>query len=107
MVGGRNLEANNGLWDGTGALVVEAFSKNHAVSVWSEADPPRGDDKPSQYEKGILPRAVRRRGVDAAYVRAMGVPNLILQCRAVLKLVHERHLGGFQRLRGIPAVERT
>ena len=87
--------------------MVEAFSKNHAVSVWSEAGPPRGDDKPSQYEKGIVPRAVRRRGVDAAYVRAMGVPNPILQCRAVLKLVHERHLGAFQRLRGIPAVERT
>ena len=50
-VGGTNLQANTTeLWDGTGALVVEAFSKNHAVSVWSEADPPRGNDKPSRYE---------------------------------------------------------
>ena len=94
--------------------MVEAFSKNHAVSVWSEADPPRGNDKPSRYETVILPRAVRRHLVDdayvramAAYVRTMGVSNLILQCRAVLQSIHKLHLGGFQRLRGIPAVERT
>ena len=62
-------------------------------------------NRPSTRRYPSSRRPTRR--VDAAYVRAMGVPNLILQCRAELKLVHERHLGGFQRLRGIPAVERT
>jgi len=52
--------------DGTGAVVAEASSKNDAVSVWSEAHPLRGDDKPSQYEKVILPLAVLRRPADAA-----------------------------------------
>jgi hypothetical protein len=96
-----------GLLGRGGALVVDASSKNHAVSVWSETDPPRGHDESSQCEKVVLPRAIRRRPADAAYVRTMGFPNLIVKCRAVLQLVHQLHLGGFQRLRGIPAKERT
>jgi hypothetical protein len=52
--------------DGTGAVVVETSSENHAVSIWSEAHPLRGDDKPSQYEKVNPPPAVLRRPVDAA-----------------------------------------
>jgi hypothetical protein len=46
--------------------VVETSSENHAVSIWSEAHPLRGDDKPSQYEKVNPPPAVLRRPVDAA-----------------------------------------
>ena len=37
--------------------------------------------------------------------QAVGVQNLIMQCRAVLLLVHELHLRGHQRLRAIPAME--
>lgn len=35
----------------------------------------------------------------------MGVQNLIMQCRAVLLLVHELHLSGHQRLRVVPEME--
>ena len=46
--------------------MVEASSKNHAVSIWSEAHPLSGDDKQSQSGKVILPLAVLRRPADAA-----------------------------------------
>jgi hypothetical protein len=51
---------------GTGAVVVETSSKSHSVSIRSEAHPLKGDAKPSQYEKVILPDAVLRRSADAA-----------------------------------------
>jgi len=35
----------------------------------------------------------------------MGTQTLIMQCRTVLLLIHELHLRGYQRLRGIPAME--
>ena len=41
--------------------MAEASSKNHAVSVWSEAHPLGGDDNRPRYEKVILPLAVLRR----------------------------------------------
>ena len=34
----------------------------------------------------------------------MAAADIIMQCRAVLLLVHELHLRGFQRLRAIPAM---
>jgi hypothetical protein len=37
--------------DGTGTVVFEASSENCGVSIWSEAHPPRSDDKPSRHEK--------------------------------------------------------
>ena len=66
MVGGRTPQANRTDYERDGAVVAEASSKNHAVSVWSEAHPLRGDDEPSQYEKVVLPLAVLRRTADAA-----------------------------------------
>jgi hypothetical protein len=37
----------------------------------------------------------------------MGVQDLIMQCRAVLLLVHELHLTGHQRLRVVPAMDHS
>jgi hypothetical protein len=59
----RQIERTMG---GTGAVVVETSSKNHAVSIRSEAHPRKGDAKPSQYEKVSLPHAVLRRPAGAA-----------------------------------------
>jgi hypothetical protein len=52
--------------DETGAVVVEASSENHGVSIWSEAHLLSRQDKPSRYEKVILSPAALRRPADAA-----------------------------------------